>query len=113
MRVVNANYEETGGGIITYYGSLDNGKYFVFGNNTLLFCDADYGEVFTEEFFEQTDGDISEWEQEHVLRSFEYPSSKAPEEIVVDAFKVLANRYPGKRNWYDLCRKELGIQRGN
>ena len=70
VHVVDADYENTGGGINTYYGKLSNGQYFVFGLGSVMICDADYGETFTEEFFDQTGGDTYEWEQEHKIAEF-------------------------------------------
>lgn len=70
-KVIEANYENTGGSCITYYGKFDTGEYFAFGLGTFGIYDADYGITFTQEFFEETDGDTSEWENEHVIEIFD------------------------------------------
>ena len=85
-----------------YYGSLKNGNYFWLCEDDLLICDSDPAEVYTEEFFEKTDGDTYDWEQEHVINMFMFPlqgvNPTYPEGIVKETFEILKRKYSGIEN---------------
>ena len=70
MKVVKADLLNAGGNCKVIWGQLDNDKYFVFERETFSFLDADYGETLTDEFFERTSGDTSEWDKAHVIKSY-------------------------------------------
>ena len=106
--VISAKYFNSGGGCITYYGQLENGKYFVLGLNHLMILNADYGDTLTDEFYEKTGGDTYDWEKEHTLEQYSFPTSeKYPNDIVTAIFEKLKETYPNRNDWDDLCNTEL------
>ncbi len=94
--VTNASYEETGGGCYTYWGKMSNGQYFVFGLNNLAILDADYGETMTEAFFNETEGDTTEWEKAHTIEVMQYPSEGA-DRIIEETFDILIHENEARR----------------
>lgn len=109
MRVIDADYEMTGGYNYTYWGRFDNGEYFVFGMNTFQKLDADYGITFTEEFFKETGGDTYDWEKEHQIGDYiEYPKcSKEVDECIRETFKILKQKYPNNSLLDSLMDSEI------
>ncbi len=95
--VVNASYEETGGGCYTYWGKLSSGRYFVFALNRIAILNSDFGETQTEKFFEETGGDIGEWEREHLISEGEYPSEET-NWLINETFDWLLNKNNTARN---------------
>ena len=57
--------EATGGGVITYYGKLSNGNYFIqnSSDNILHIYDADVSFMF-----DGKEHDTYEWEKEHMVK---------------------------------------------
>ncbi len=107
-KVIDAGYEETGGGCMTYFGSLDNGEYFILGQNNLMFCDSDPKVLFTEEFFNESGGDTLEWEKAHKIWEIEFPTKdEYATNTVKKAFEILKEKYGSRYPWDTLCEKEL------
>lgn len=80
MQIIQIGKEMTGGGCMTYWGLLQDGRYFVYGLNVFMFADADYGYTFTEKFFNETGGDTYEWEKKHATKIY-YNSSEYTAEV--------------------------------
>ena len=87
LQITEIHMMDTGGGCKTYFGKLSDGTYFVFGLGSLMLCDADYAEVFTQEFFDKTGGDTYEWEKEH--KKFEFTDPKKVPEDKKDLVKKI------------------------
>ena len=77
--IIEVKEEYTGGGCVTYYGKFNTGEYFACDLDVFAIYDADYSITFTQEFFEQTEGDTSEWEQQHLVAI--YNGTEVPEYI--------------------------------
>ena len=90
-KVIEANLEMTGGNCYVFYGKFSNNTYFSFGLDTFMIWDADYGETFTKEFFDKTDGDTYEWEKDHLLKKYKYPC-KEIENYVEQTFEILRRK---------------------
>ncbi len=78
LKFIEVSSEMTGGGIITYWGLLEDGRYFVYGNDVFSFCDADYGYTFTKEFYKKTGGDTFKWEKKHCKTTYYSPETFTP-----------------------------------
>ena len=111
LNVITADYEETGGGCYTYYGQLSNEQYFSFGLNVFAIFDADFGYLLTDEGFEETEGDWTDWINAHQITEYEYPikNRQYPEKLIEETFELLKIKYPGRDEWHLLMREELGI----
>ena len=81
IKILYAKSEMTGGNIWTYWGRLEDGRYYAFTDTTFGFYDADYGYTMTEEFFNETEGDSWEWEQEHCKGTYEESYGQWTDEI--------------------------------
>ncbi len=105
IAVKSVTVADTGGRVKVYYGGLDNGLDYALGSESLIICDADYGETLTDEFFNKTEGDTFDWEQKHVKESFDLSSdAKFPQhvtDIVMQVFSYLGED-PG---WYNRLLK--------
>ena len=110
MNVISAKDYNSGGNVLVYYGKLDNGRYYSLGLNQLFILDADYEETLTEKFYNETEGDTYEWNKQHIIEKYEFPTNdNYATDIVKDIFKVLKETYPDMRDWDALCNKELCI----
>jgi hypothetical protein len=89
--VIEANLEMTGGNCYVFYGKFNDETYFSFGLDTFMILDADYGITLTKEFFDMTDGDSYEWEKEHLIKKYKYPS-KQIELYVEQTFEILRRK---------------------
>lgn len=89
--VIQANKEMTGGNCYVYYGRFSDGTYFSFCLNTFIIWNADYGITFTQEFYDETEGDTYQWEQDHLLEIYNYPS-KEVDSYVEQTFEILKRK---------------------
>ena len=72
MNLIQVGCEMTGGGIMTYWGLLDDGRYYVFSTlGSFAFGNSDYGYTFTIPFYNKTGGDCYEWEKKHYKVRFD------------------------------------------
>ena len=89
LHVTKADYEMTGGGCYTFWSELNDGRYIVFNNDYFGYLDSNYGEVMTQEFFDKTGGDSTDWEEEHTLVSVEYPFTRKEMRLIRESLKLL------------------------
>ena len=58
--IEKAKWFNSGGGIIVYYGKLNNGLYFSYGEDTLIIFDDDYEHT-------RIEGLTDEWVEKHIV----------------------------------------------
>ena len=90
-KVIEAHQELTGGNCYVFFGKFNDGTYFSFGLDTFIIWDADYGITFTQEFYDETEGDTYQWEQDHLLEKYNYPS-KEIEPYVEQTLEILKRK---------------------
>lgn len=97
-KILDADYEMTGGGCFTYWGKLDGNMWFIYGNEYLGIYDAP-ADMWAEDF------DMYEWDQEH--RISEYWDGDGIGEFVIQIFDVLIKKFPNNKNIPQLKESEL------
>ena len=90
MKVIDADFEYTGGGCMTAYGKLSDGTYFAATDDTFSTFDSDFKETLTEEFYKETEGDTSDWEEAHLINTENTYGFKYKEELN----EILCKKYP-------------------
>ena len=78
--IIQVQFADTGGNCRTYWGLLEDGRYFVYFLDAFEFLDADFGITLTRPFFDKTGGDITEWENEHRTAIY-FESDGYPDEV--------------------------------
>lgn len=70
--ISSVDYEMTGGNCYTYYGKLEGtGEWFIYENGFLGIYNADTSKVMNE-YMNDEDFDMYEWEQEHLITEYTY-----------------------------------------
>lgn len=121
VKFIDVNYEQTGGGVFTYWGRISYNRWFCYCLDRLGFLDDDIDKVLKAYFANEDepeydeDFDMYDWENEHTIWEYERKFENGEddkEELVEDflnlLFEALTKKYPKDKNLKLLRYKEIG-----
>ena len=122
LNFLNIDYEQTGGGVFTYWGQISEKRWFCYCLDKLEFFDDDIGIALKKYFANEDEDDYDEdfdmydWNNEHTIwdyeRAFENGveyNEKFVEEFLEIMFEALIKKYPKAVELKELRYKEIGF----
>ena len=118
---LDVDLENTGGGVMTYWGRVSKNRWFCYCLEKLSFYDDDIDKSLKKYFANEEESeydsefDMYDWENDHEIWSYErtyYNGDEDKEEFVErfleQMFKALMEKYPNAKGLKELRYEEIG-----